>query len=62
METTDVRVEVKSEDSTSCLPARVLIYQEERLIRQIVAHVEMKRGADYRYYACVTLEDHPVPA
>ncbi|MDP3779218.1 MAG: hypothetical protein Q8R30_04210 [bacterium] len=62
MEPTDVRVEVKSEDPVSCLPARVLIYQGEKLIREIVAHVDMKRGADYRYYPCVILEERPVPA
>ncbi len=55
MEPTDVRVEMRSEEATSRLPALVRIYQGEQIIREIVARIDLKKGADGGYYPCVTL-------
>ncbi len=55
MEPTDVRIEIRSEEATSPLPARVRIYQGETLVREIVASVDLKKGADGGFYPCVTL-------
>ena len=51
-----VRVEVKSETGTSRDPAKVLVYEDDRLVTEVVAKVEMKQGADGGWYYCVTLK------
>ena len=51
-----VRVEVRSEVGTSREPAKVLVYEDERLIAEVLAEVELKQGADGGYYHCVTLK------
>jgi hypothetical protein len=51
-----VRVEVRSEVGTSNEPAKVLIYDDERLVAEVVAKVELKQGADGGWYNCVTLQ------
>lgn len=51
-----VRVEVKSEIATSSEPAKVIVYEDGRLVAEIVAEVELKQGADGGYYHCVTLK------
>lgn len=51
-----VRVEVKSEIGTSRDPAKVLIYEDDRLVTEVVAVVELKQGVDGGWYHCVTLK------
>ena len=51
-----VRVEVKSEIGTSCDPAKVLVYEDDRLVAEVIAEVELKQGANGGYYHCVTLK------
>lgn len=50
-----IRIEIKSEIATSDHPARVLVYQGNRLIEEITAQIELKQGADGGYYPCVNL-------
>ena len=50
-----IRVELESQKGTSNEPARVLIYENDKLIAEIIAKVEMKLGADYGKYPCVEL-------
>lgn len=50
-----IRVEVESEIATSNRPARVLVYDNNQLVTEIIAKVEPKQGADGGYYPCVTL-------
>jgi len=54
--TENVRVEIESEIATSSRPARVLVYEGDRLVEEITAEVELKQGADDGYYHCVTLK------
>ena len=56
----NVRVEIRSEAGTSSDPARVRIYEHDRLVAEIIAKIEPKQGADGGWYHCVTLEEHPV--
>lgn len=56
-----VRVEIVSEEGTSPDPARVLIYENDRLITEVIAAVEPKQGADGGYYPCVTLTQKEQP-
>ncbi|MEK9186373.1 MAG: hypothetical protein AAB885_02175 [Patescibacteria group bacterium] len=51
-----IRVEIESELATSKKPARVLIYQNEELVMEVVAKVEYKQGADLGLYPCVDLK------
>ena len=51
-----VRVEVKSESGTSREPAKVLVFEDNRLVATIIAEVELKQGADNGWYPCVTLK------
>lgn len=53
-----VRVEVESEEGTSRCPARVLVYEGDQLVVEVVARTELKRGADGGWYRCVTLKKH----
>ena len=50
-----IRVEVESESGTSREPAKVRVYENDRLIAEVHATVEDKQGADGGYYPCVTL-------
>ena len=50
-----VRVEVQSEAGTSRNPAKVLVYEDNRLVATVIAEVELKLGADGGWYHCVTL-------
>ena len=50
-----VRVEVRSEVGTSREPAKVLVYNNECLVAEVVAEVELKQGADGGWYHCVSL-------
>ena len=51
-----VRVEIKSEVATSSDPAKVSVYEDNRLVAEVIAEVEQKQGADGGYYPCVTLK------
>ena len=51
-----VKVEVKSEIGTSSDPAKVLVYEDDRLVTEVVAEIELKQGADGGWYHCVTLK------
>ena len=51
-----VKVEVKSESGTSRDPAKILVYEDDRLVAEVVAEVELKQGADGGLYHCVTLK------
>lgn len=51
-----IRVEVKSEIGTSRDPAKVSVYQDDHLITEVIAEVELKQGADGGWYHCVTLK------
>ena len=51
-----VRVEVKSESGCSSEPGKVLVYENDQLVAEIIAKVELKQGADSGWYNCVTLE------
>lgn len=51
-----IKIETQSEEATSKEPARVLVYDNDALVGEIIVRVEKKRGADGGYYDCVTLE------
>lgn len=51
-----VKVEVRSEIGTSRDPAKVLVYENNCLVAEIIAEVELKQGADGGWYHCVTLK------
>ena len=51
-----VRVEIKSEIATSRDPAKVLVYEDNHLVTEVTAEVELKQGADSGWYHCVTLK------
>lgn len=50
-----VRVELKSQIGTSWDPAKVLVYEDDRLVAEVIADIEHKMGADGNFYPCVTL-------
>ena len=52
-----VRVEVQSEAGTSRNPAKVLVYEDDRLVAEVVAVAESKLSADGRWHHCVTLRN-----
>lgn len=52
-----IRVEVRSEVGTSRDPAKVLVYEDNRLVAEVIVEVELKQGADDGYYHCVTLRE-----
>ncbi len=51
-----VRVEIQSEIAIVRRPARVLVYNGEQLVAEIIAEIEPKQGWDGGYYPCVTLK------
>jgi len=51
-----VRVEIQSEEAAGNRPARVLVFEDGKIVAEVVARVEMKPGAYDRSYPCVTLE------
>lgn len=51
-----VMVDIESEVATSDRLARVLVYEGDRLVVEVVAEVELKQGADGGYYHCVTFK------
>lgn len=50
-----VRVEVKSEIATSREPAKVVIYENDRVVAEVTAEVKLSMGADGGMYPCVKL-------
>ena len=51
----NIKIDCQSEIGTSSNPARVLIYDDGKLIAEVVASIEPKQGADGGYYRCITL-------
>ena len=51
-------IEVKTESEGGCSdrPARVLVYEDGKLVAEVIATVELKPGADGGRYHCVTLK------
>lgn len=48
-----IRVEVRSEIGISLDPAKVSIYENDRLVAEVIAEVGLKQGADGGWYHCV---------
>ena len=51
-----IRVEIESEDNISNRPARVVVYENDRVVQEVIAEVNLKPGADGGWYHCVTLK------
>lgn len=51
-----VTVEIKSEKAISSDPARIIIYQDGKILEIITAKIKFQRGADGGCYPCVILE------
>lgn len=51
-----IRVEVKSESAISRDPAKVSVYEDDRLVAEVIGEVEFKLGADGGWYPCVALK------
>lgn len=51
-----VRVDLESEVATSGKPARVLVYEDDVLISEIVASIKMEQWKDGIWCHCVKLE------
>lgn len=51
-----VRVEIQQEEAISRKPARVIVYQDEKPVAEVIAEVKLKQGADGDFYHCVTLK------
>ena len=51
-----VRVELRQEVATSPKLARVLVYEDDAVVAEVVADIELKQGADDGWYHCVTLK------
>lgn len=51
-----IRVELKDEIAIRKDPATVLVYDGEQLVAEVVAKVELDRGADGGWYYVVKLE------
>lgn len=51
-----VRVETRSETGTSSDHAYVRVYEDDRLVVEVIATVELMQGADGGYYHCVELK------
>lgn len=49
-----VRVEVKSETESD--PAKVLVYENDHLVAEVIAEVKLKQYHDGGYYHCVRLK------
>lgn len=51
-----IRVDIKSEAGISHDPAKVFVYENDCLVAEVIAEVELKQGADGGWYHCVTLK------
>lgn len=51
-----IRIEIKSQIGTSSDPAKVSIYEDERLVAEVTADIEYQPGADGGQYPCVILK------
>ncbi len=51
----NVRVEIQSETAVGSSPARVTVYENDKIVAVITADIELKMGGDCGYYNCVTL-------
>ncbi len=52
----NIRVEIESEGGCSRAPASVKVYDDDKLIMEVIAKIEPQKGADGGWYNCVTLE------
>ncbi|MCL5733670.1 MAG: hypothetical protein M1334_03365 [Patescibacteria group bacterium] len=55
-----VKIEIEQGSPTSDRPARVLVYQGEKLVAEIIATVELGRGCHYEMsdYVALKIEKH----
>ena len=51
-----IKIRTESEEGASDRPARVLVYEDGKLVAEVIGKVEMKPGADGGMYPCVTLK------
>lgn len=51
-----IRIEISSETPLSPKPARIAIYDGEKLLAEVTANVERMMGADGAFYPCVALK------
>lgn len=51
-----IRVEIKSETGTSETPAKVSVYENDRLVIEVIASIKLQQGGDGGWYQCVTLK------
>ena len=51
-----IRVEIQNEAVILGHQARVLIFEDDKLVAEVVAKIEPQIGADDNYYPGVTLE------
>lgn len=51
-----VRVEIENESVIGGRPARVLVYEDKKLVVEVEGEVHLRPGADGGYYHCVTLK------
>ena len=51
-----VKVKIKSEQVLFNQPAKIEVYEDDRLVTTIIAKVGLQKGADGGSYHCVTLE------
>jgi len=56
-----VKIEIESEKAISKDPARVLVYENEKLVEIIIAQIDLQQGADGRYYPCIILKKQNLP-
>ncbi len=55
-----VRIEIKPETLNSREPAKIVVYDGDRLVTEIIAKVELSPGADGGMYNCVTLKENTI--
>lgn len=51
-----IKIKINSEIGTSRDPAKISIYENGRLVAEVIAKVELKQDADGGWYHCVLLE------
>lgn len=56
----NIRVDIESESGTSRRPARVLVYEGDTLVIEVVARTSPEKGADGGYYDCIILNGKQV--
>lgn len=51
-----VEVRIESESGTSNHPARVLVYENNQLVAEVLGKIEKRQGADGGWYPCIILK------